>query len=222
MFSQPEIAAGTLDAYKDFQDLVRSLGDDELATPSRCDGWSVGDVAAHVIGSLTDIVNGRLEGLGTPEVTAREVDERRGHSAAELADELGGSLKVAVDLLSAFDENAWNGPAPAGNSATLGRAVEALWYDTYLHGEDIRAAIGREPARGIGLDVSVSHLADMLTIQNWGNATLKLDGAAEEKVGDGSGPTITGDALDFVLVATGRADPASFGLDETVNVYRDQ
>jgi hypothetical protein len=31
---------------------------------------------------------------------------------------------------------------------------------------------------------------------------------------------VTGDAHQFVLVATGRADPATLGLDETANVYR--
>ena len=36
----------------------------------------------------------------------------------------------------------------------------------------------------------------------------------------GGGPTLTGDALAFVLVGTGRADPSSLGLDDTVNIYR--
>jgi hypothetical protein len=31
---------------------------------------------------------------------------------------------------------------------------------------------------------------------------------------------VSGDPYDFVLVATGRGDPATFGLDETVNIYR--
>jgi hypothetical protein len=39
-------------------------------------------------------------------------------------------------------------------------------------------------------------------------------------VGDGSGRRVTGDPHQFVLVATGRADPATLGLDESVNVYR--
>ena len=31
---------------------------------------------------------------------------------------------------------------------------------------------------------------------------------------------MTGDPLQFVLVATGRADPAPLGLDASVNIYR--
>jgi hypothetical protein len=41
-----------------------------------------------MVGQVTDVVNGRLEGLGTPEVTEREAKERAGRSAAELAEEL--------------------------------------------------------------------------------------------------------------------------------------
>jgi hypothetical protein len=35
----------------------------------------------------------------------------------------------------------------------------------------------------------------------------------------GGGEKITGDPLEFVLVATGRADPSPWGLDESVNIY---
>ena len=32
-------------------------------------------------------------------------------------------------------------------------------------------------------------------------------------------PTVAGDPLEFVLVATGRRDPGTLGLDGTVNIY---
>jgi len=41
----------------------------------------------------------------------------------------------------------------------------------------------------------------------------------EVAVGAGKGRRITGDPLEFVLVATGRADPARIGLDPSVNIY---
>ena len=59
----------------------------------------------------------------------------------------------------------------------------------------------------------------MLTEQGYRPATLALDGLEEYPV-SGGGPAVTGDVLQFVLVATGRADPAVIGLDETVNIYR--
>jgi hypothetical protein len=40
----------------------------------------------------------------------------------------------------------------------------------------------------------------------------------EVPVGAG-GVKHTGDALEFVLVATGRADPATMGTDPPVNIY---
>jgi hypothetical protein len=36
---------------------------------------------------------------------------------------------------------------------------------------------------------------------------------------NGDGTTVEGDALEFVLTATGRDDPAKLGLDATVNIY---
>jgi uncharacterized protein (TIGR03083 family) len=204
----------------EFGALLRSLDEKEWNTPSRCEGWTVADVAAHVAGTLTNVATGNLEGLGTPEVTKQEVDERKGRSPEEIADEIDSGRKVAVDLLAGFDDDAWAGPVPAPNiTGTLGDGVEALWYDAYLHADDIRAAIGRKSERGPGLEATVSHVATLLSGSGWGPATLTLDGMPEFPVG-GGGKRITGDPFDFALAATGRGDPAKLGLDETVNIYR--
>ena len=211
---------GMLDEYQAFGELLLTLSDKEWQQPTRCEGWTVADVAAHVVGQLTDVVTGKLEGLGTPEVTIREVEERRGRTAAELVEELAASGKLGADIAAGFDDAAWNGPIPTGGPGTLGTGIEALWADAYIHGDDIRQAIGREPARTDGLRGSVSHYAEVLGEQGWGPATLALDGLEEFAVGSGGDRRITGDAHEFILVATGRADPAAFGLDETVNVYR--
>jgi uncharacterized protein (TIGR03083 family) len=213
-----EVVAGLIAEFDAFEALVRSLDETQLRVPSRCAGWTAGDVAAHVIGQLADVTAGRFDGLGTPEVTAREVDDRRGNAPAELADELAACTKVAVDILAAFDDAAWSGPSPAG-SGTLGDGVEGLWFDACLHADDIRDAIGLPSEYSSGARVSVSHLAAVLTDQGWRPATLALDGVEEFPV-SGGGPAVSGDVLEFVLAATGRADPAALGLDETVNVYR--
>src|SRR5262245_34952248 len=138
-----QVTDGLLAEMVSFEELIRSLSAEDWAAASRCEGWSVGDVAAHWIGSMTDVVTGRLDGLGTPEVTAREVEERRGRTPDELADELAGTAKAAADLLAVFDEAAWEAPAPGGYSGTLGEGVEALWFDGFAHADDIRAATGR-------------------------------------------------------------------------------
>jgi uncharacterized protein (TIGR03083 family) len=205
-----------------FTKLLRSLNDEEWNTPSRCDGWTVGDVARHVAGTLHNVATGQLDGLGTPEVTKAEVDDRAGRSPAEVADEIDADKKVAVDLLAGFDDDAWSGPVPAPNiPGTLGDGVEALWYDAYLHADDIRSSIGQESVTGgPGLEAGISHVAFFLDQYKWGPATLALDGISEFPVGGGGGRRITGDPFRFLLVGTGRADPAEFELDETVNIYR--
>lgn len=211
---------GLVSELEQFAELVAGLSDEQWQTPTRCAGWTVGDVAAHVIGQFTDVVNFRLEGLGTPEVTARQVEERRGRSQSELAEELTQSGKLGQDILAAFDDTAWEGPAPGGAPGTLGFGVEALWYDAYLHGDDIRSAIGQETPRTRSLNASVSHIAQSLTDRDCEPLTLRLDGADEFAV-SGGGRVIEGDAFAFVLAATGRGDLAAFGLDETANIYRD-
>jgi uncharacterized protein (TIGR03083 family) len=215
-----EVVAGYTDELERFEALVRSLDDETWERPSRCEGWRVADVAAHVTGLLADIVAGRFEGLGTPEMTQREVDERRGRTPKELADELHEVAAAGSSTLAGLDDEAWKGPAPAGILPTLGDGVEALWYDAWVHGDDIRAAAGLPTERSPGLRASVIHVASLLEATGWGPATLALDGMEAVPVGDGSGTRVTGEPHQFVLVATGRADPATLGLDETVNVYR--
>src|SRR5438477_128759 len=73
--SREEVVAGFADELVRFSELVRSIDAKDWKSPSRCDGWTAADVASHVTGQLSDIVNGRFDGLGTPEVTEREVDE---------------------------------------------------------------------------------------------------------------------------------------------------
>lgn len=213
-----EVLTGLLEELASFEDQVRSLDETELATPSRCEGWAAGDVARHVIGGMADVVTGRFDGLGTPEYTRRQVEERSGRSGSELADELAGLRKTAGDLLAAFDDTAWASPGPAGYDGTIGDGIEALWYDTYLHADDIRAALRRPSVRGGGLRASVSHVAFELGKRDWGPATLALEDMPAFDVG-GGGRRIEGDPLAFVLAATGRADPAQLGLDASVNIY---
>jgi uncharacterized protein (TIGR03083 family) len=218
-----EVVAGTADILARFEELIRSLDDKALNTPTRCEGWVIADVAAHVIGTMTQIANGQLQELTDPENGVRQVAMRKGRSGAELADELRDDIKIAQDLLAAFDDAAWAGPPPVEIPGTLGDAVEVIWYDTYVHTEDIYAALGRPPLHDKdSLRASVSHIVVSLESQGWGPGTIALDGIEEFKVGDGSGVRVTGDPLDFVLVGTGRKDPSVFGLDETVNIYRPQ
>src|SRR2546430_3381510 len=201
-----------------FRDLIGPLDPAALETPSRCEGWTVRDVAGHMVGQMTDVVEGRLDGLGSPEATARQAQERAGRSGKELAAELAEDRARGADMLALFDDAAWNGPVGSDFQGTLGDGILALYYDAYLHADDIRAALGMASVRGAGLQASVHHVADALAAKNWGPATLALDGVDVIDIG-GGGEKIPGDPLEFVLVATGRADPSPWGLDESVNIY---
>jgi hypothetical protein len=170
-----------------------------------------------MVGQVTDVVNGRLDGLGTPEVTEREAKERAGYSAEQLADELLQGRAGVEALASALDDTAWNAPVASDFEGTLGEGVLALWFDGYLHADDIRAALGAAPVRGDGLLGSVHHVAVDLDRRHWGPATLALDGVDVIEIG-GGGEKVTGDPYEFLLVATGRADPSRIGLDESVNI----
>lgn len=214
------VIPGMTAEYSAFEELLRSLSDEEWTASTRCDGWAVADVAGHVVGQLTDVTQLRLEGLGTPEATQRQVDERRGRTPAALADELEVSAKAAADLAAAFDDAAWDAEGPQGGGQTLGFGLESLWFDTFLHADDIRAAVGRGSVGGDGLAPSVSHLAGVLSDQEWSPATIRLDGLAEFSVGGGGDRVIDGDPMTFILVASGRSDPSTLGLDEAVNIYR--
>jgi uncharacterized protein (TIGR03083 family) len=214
-----EVLVGSAAELGRFEELIRPLSVAEWETLSRCEGWTIGDVAAHVTGTIADIAAGRLAELAAPDAPARQVAERRGRSARQVADELQQATKVVSDLGAGFDAAAWAGPAPAGIPGTLGDGIEGIWYDTYVHAEDIRSALGRQPERGPGVRASVSHLADLLGRQGWGPAVLALDGLDEIPVSGGGGQRVTGDPLTFVLVATGRRAASEMRLDDGVNVY---
>ncbi|MCE6993955.1 maleylpyruvate isomerase family mycothiol-dependent enzyme [Saccharothrix sp. S26] len=214
-----EVMAGIAEYCENFGSLVRSLGEQEWTAPSRCEGWEVRDVAGHVAGLFADVAVGRMQGQGLPEVTARQAADRRDRDPAKVAKELERAGRLCGQVLAGFDDDAWVARAPGGFPGPLRRAVLVLWYELYVHGDDIRHATGRPSDRGTGLRASVVHLAETLGLWGWGPATLELDGVESLPV-RGGGDVVTGDPLDFVLAATGRIDPRPLGLDENVNIYR--
>jgi uncharacterized protein (TIGR03083 family) len=203
--SRTETSDGLINELHAFEALVRPLSQTELDSPSRCTGWTVGDVARHVIGSMADVTAGRLDGLGSPEVTAREVTERADRTAAQLADECSDVAKAAAALLQVFDDASWNAQARAGYDGTVGEGVEALWYDTWLHADDIRNALGRPSELGSSaLDCALAHVELALRKRDWtGNVPNPADP----------------NALAFVLAATGRGGEESFGPNAPIDIY---
>jgi uncharacterized protein (TIGR03083 family) len=199
-----QVSDGLIDELGRFEELIRGLDASIWDQPSRCAGWSVGDVARHVVGSMADVAAGRLDGLGTPEVTEREVAERARRTPAELADECAEVVKAAAGLLPLFDDAAWAGPAPGGYEGTLGDGVEALWYDTWMHADDIRAATGEATQFGPAWPGVVSHVRFELAKRGWNGDVIDSADAA---------------GLAFVMAATGRSDGADLGATRPINIY---
>ncbi len=206
-----------------FSNLIRPLTDEQLATPSRCAGWTVGDVAGHFVGSMAEIAAGELDGQGTEPVTKRQVEARKGRTGAQLADELDQAAVGLNGLLDVLDDNAWNAPAGGGYDGTLGRGIEALLSDGAIHADDIDSELdlGHHPTPA-EVTATLSHVSYHLQQQGYGPAVLALDGMPEVALSDGGAdaPRVTGDVGQFLLAATGRGNPADFGVDETINIYR--
>ena len=201
-----------------FETLIRSVDASGWDRPSRCAGWTAGDVARHVVGQFADVVAGRFDGLGSDEVTQREVDERAGRAAGELADELATLRPQLETLLGMFDDAAWATPAPGGAAGTLGQGVEALWSDMILHADDMRDAIGTSAHADVDPTAAISHIADTLTLRDWKPMTIALDGVPVFDV-SGGGDKITGAPWPFALAATGRGNPDPLGLPRDINIY---
>ncbi len=199
-----QVSDGLIDELGRFETLLRTLPAEVWDQPSRCEGWTVGDVARHVVGRMADVAAGQLDGLGTPEVTAREVAERAGRSPDELANECAEVTKATAGLLPLFDDAAWNAAAPGGYDGTLGDGVEALWYDTWMHADDIRVALGAAAEFGSGWAGVVSHVGFELAKRGWTGTVIDT-------------PDASGYA--FVMAATGRVDRASLGDDAPIDIY---
>lgn len=184
------VSNGLVDELDRFGAFIGGLSDEQWLTPTRCDGWVVRDVAAHVVGTMADIIAGRLDGLGTPEVTQREVDERKDLAPKQLADECAEVRQATAAMLPGFDDAAWEAAAPGGYDGSLGEAVEALWYDTYVHADDIRAALGMPTEYGPGLAPAISHVLLHLGKLGWSGTAPEGQVAGHQ----------------FVLAATGRIE----------------
>ncbi|HEX2314019.1 MAG TPA: maleylpyruvate isomerase family mycothiol-dependent enzyme [Thermomonospora sp.] len=211
--TREQVVRGLAEEHAAFADLVAALDTDAWRAPTRCRGWAVRDVAAHVTGNAVDSVEGTI-GTRSPDEQARAFrdgdPERTAATLRRAAERLHGFLTL-------LDDAVWDSPSPVPGR-TIGNGVLTLWYDAFVHADDIRTALGLPGRTGPGVAASVSWLAGELARLERGPVTLRLDGLPPREVGTG-GPEITGDPMRFVLAASGREDPAALGLDERINVH---
>lgn len=111
-----------------FADLVESLSDDELATPSLCDGWTTRDVAGHlsvaIVGAPVPYLIGMVKALGRPNQANRDVA-------------IAAARKPVADLVTFIRRHATSrfSPPAVGPRAPLA--------DVLIHTGDVARPLGR-------------------------------------------------------------------------------
>lgn len=133
--------------------LLERLDDDQLrATVPACPLWTVKDVAAHLSGLTTDLVEGKLDGYGTDGWTNAQVRARRSWDLQQVTEEWARSSAQLEPLFS----------DPDGGRMPPVVPVLAV-SDLAVHEHDIRGAVGIPGARdSTAVEVGTkSYIADL-------------------------------------------------------------
>jgi uncharacterized protein (TIGR03083 family) len=151
----PRALVGLLEAtWTSTLGVLEALDGDEWALPTDCPGWTVQDVAAHIVG-----VEAMFMGKPLPDVGEHEwphvrsdmgraieawVESYRGRPPADVLADLHGTVADRLAFWSALDDDGWATetftPVGPGTFATL---VPFRVFDSWLHEQDIRRAVGR-------------------------------------------------------------------------------
>ena len=132
--------------------LARTLaGLDEEAwlTPSRCEGWAVRDVVAHLVGTnafwahsvaagLAGEPTRLLTGFDPVATPAAMVGALADRSPAELLAQFDESNEALARVVGGLDAASWSAPAeaPPGHLSVAAVVLHALW-DGWVHERDI-------------------------------------------------------------------------------------
>jgi uncharacterized protein (TIGR03083 family) len=138
--------------------VLDQLGEDQWKAPSRCDGWTVQDVVAHLVGVNAFWEASVKAGLaGTPTRILAAFDPAahpplmiapmRELSGREIFDQFVASNRGFLDTLAPLDADGWSTTAesPAGHVSIRLLASHALW-DAWIHERDIMLPLGLVPA----------------------------------------------------------------------------
>lgn len=142
--------------FAHLDDLLGGLTDHDWARPTALPGWDVKDNVAHVIGTES-----MLAGIAAPEsdvdlsalphvrndigvFNEAWIQALRPVPPAEVLARYRELTAERIDALRAMDQEAWDaeGFTPAG-ADTHGRFMRIRVFDTWMHEQDIRDAVGR-------------------------------------------------------------------------------
>ena len=135
-------------------EVLSTLSEDQWATPSRCDGWTVFDVVAHLAGTNQYWVvsaRGALDGKPTrylvgfdPAATPADmVDAMRHLTPADVLASFLDGVEQLEATVGSLDDEQWSLPAetPPGHIALHGMVRHALW-DGWVHERDVLLPLG--------------------------------------------------------------------------------
>lgn len=174
-------------------DDLAALPTDRWETPSLCPGWSVHDVAAHLVN------NAKTTRLGIVRAMVRARFDFDRQNRQGVARERGGDPAETLDRLRAVADRRTGPPA----------SVDSRLVEEVVHGEDIRRPLGlhrdypaetveralRYQARtSVSVGGAKQHLAGLSVHPTDADLTL------------GDGPELRGPAVAVLMAASGRAD----------------
>lgn len=210
-----------------FADVLSSMSPDQWATPSRCEGWRVQDVVAHLADtdqfwnlSITSGVSGAptrmLDGFDPKATPAALVDAKRDATPADTLASFRRASEALCATVESLDDDRWNAlaEAPVGHVTVSAAAHHALW-DSWVHERDVLVPLGmaqdEEPDEIVAILRYVASLSPAFALQSPAppTGTLVLDVTRPEacvvvRVDDHVSVT-DGDAPEGAFVLTGDA-----------------
>ena len=231
-----EFVAALAEQQAELRDLLAGLEPSAWSRPSRCEGWTAGDVVLHVAQTnemaiasvegrfaefLTEAGRDLAPAADVDEGAARMVEKERGPAGDALRDRYVEGAETLRTLLDVGDPHArvqWVAGELSLRTLTVTRLAE-----TWIHTGDVADALGRELEAGERLR-HIARLAWRTLPYAFGRAGRTLAGPVAFELRGPSGDrwdftsderavtTIRGDGVELCLVAARRAAPSETGL----------
>ena len=175
--------------------LLRDLSDEEWAVPSLCEGWTVRDVAAHVMRSAT---------VTPVEMAVALVRFRGRYNTLVAEDALRAARRPVAELVAEFERHDGSRRHPFGTSVT-----DPL-LDVLVHSQDIAVPLGRPHPMPIAPSVVAARRAHRLAfIFKDSTRRRRVEvRATDADFAVGKGPLVEGPICAVLLLLTGRTAAA--------------
>jgi uncharacterized protein (TIGR03083 family) len=172
-------------------DTIEGLTPEQWRSPSLCEGWTAGFLAAHVLAGAEQTPGQFLRGMAATGFRFNALMERDARRREQLSpQQVAGRLRERTTTTN-------HPPAP----------VMAMLGEVVMHGEDIR--------RPAGLPGTVAGDAANACLQMYTTANFPVGGkkrirglrlvATDTGWSYGAGPEVSGPAMSLLLAMTGRA-----------------